>query len=236
MTTALATCTALLLPLSMAEANTVSPAGDRGVWKQTLREDFNGALNRSRWGTYDGFPGDHGVWKSNHVEMHGGQAWIHGYREGADFVTSGMMLTSLPQRYGKYEVRARFDRADGIGHAMILWPVTGWPPEVDFSEAEGPEGRTMATAHWGTANDQQHAFADVDMRQWHTYGVEWTPSVLRYTLDGRVWATMTGTAVPHVPMRLVMQTGANKVIGPISASQPRDVVFAVDWVSVYRYG
>jgi hypothetical protein len=230
-----ASALSLLLPLVPASANTVAPAGSYGTWTQTMRENFDGALNTNRWGRYTGFPGDYGVWKPSHIEMHGGQCWIHGYREGASFVTGGMMLQGQTRTYGKYLVRARFDRADGVGHAMMLWPKSGWPPEVDFSEGEGIEGRTMATAHWGALNSQQHAFLRVDMRNWHTYGVEWTPTALRYTFDGRVWATMTGKAVPHQPMSLVIQTGADKRIGPITALQPRNVTFAIDWVAVYRY-
>ena len=46
------------------------------------------------------------------------------------------------------------------------------------------------------------------MTQWHTYGVEWTPTRLLFTIDGQGWATMGGSAVPHQPMQLAMQTAA----------------------------
>ncbi len=91
--------------------------------------------------------------------------------------------------------------------------------------APGP-GRVMATATL--------VYANVDMRQWHTYGVEWSPGRLASTLDGRVFGVMTA-AVPTVPMTLALQTHATQAIGAVSSATPRDVTLAVDWVSVYRY-
>ncbi len=233
MLAAAAVSASMILPTTPTLAS--APSGNQGIWHQTLREDFT-SLNTARWGTYTGFPGDHGVWKPSHVVATRGVCQIRGYREGASFVTGGMMLQGQTRTYGKYLARARFARGDGIGVAMLLWPKTGWPPEIDFAEAEANEGRIMAVSHWSATNQRQLAFVGVDMRQWHTYGVEWAPNVVRYTLDGRVWATMTGPAVPHQPMNLVFQTGANKRIGPISASQPARVDLELDWVSVYKYG
>ena len=225
----LAASTSLLLPTTPALAAT-SPTGNLGVWHQTLREDFT-SLNTNRWGLYTGFPGDFGVWKPSHVVASGGLGQIKGYREGTSFVTGGMMLQGQTRTYGKYLVRARFERADGVGVCMMLWPQTGWPPEIDFTEAEATEGRIMAASHWSSSNQRQLSFVGVDMTAWHTYGVEWAPNVVRYTLDGRVWATMTGAAVPHQPMNLVIQTGANKQIGAVSHAN-----LLIDWVSVYKYG
>jgi beta-glucanase (GH16 family) len=234
----LATTVALLLPHAPAQAE-AAPVGNIGGWTQVLREDFNGSLNTTRWGAYYGQPGGnpYGWWSPRHVEKHTGQVWLRGYREGSRFVTAGMMLNTVPQRYGKYVVRARFERGAGIEHVMLLWPTSGtWPPEVDFSEGSATAGRTMATAHWSLQNLQQHLFASVDMRQWHTYGVEWTPTRLLFRLDGRVFGAMYGSAVPQVKMSMAIQTHAVSRVGPVSASQPASVNMAIDWVSVYRYG
>lgn len=234
----LATATSLLLPHAPAQAST-APVGNLSGWTQIVREDFNGALNTNRWGAYSGQPGGnpYGWWSPRHIEMHGGQAWLHGYREGGKFVTAGMMLNSAQQEYGRYVVRARFDRGVGIEHVMLLWPTAGaWPPEVDFSEGSATTNRTMATAHWSSSNLQQHLFRAIDMRLWHTYSVDWTPTRLTYRIDGQAFGIMTGAAVPHAKMSMALQTHATQAVGPVSASQPRDVTMAIDWVAVYRYG
>ena len=77
------------------------------------------------------------------------------------------------------------------------------------------------------------------MRQWHTFGVEWTPGKLVYTLDGSTWATVSDVNVPAVPMRLCIQSqawppgnsgGWQGVIGP--ATPPVGKLY-VDWAVAY---
>ena len=48
----------------------------------------------------------------------------------------------------------------------------------------------------------------VDLTQWHTLGVVWTPGRLVYTIDGRNWATVANANVPSTPMVLDIQTQA----------------------------
>ena len=227
---------ALLVPAARSAEASV-PIGNLPGWTQILHEEFSTPLNPRRWGVYSGQPGGnpHGMWSPSHVELHLSAARLRGYRENGRFVTAGMMLNSVPQVYGKYLVRAHFDRSVGIEQVMLLWPVDGgWPPEIDFSE--GSSGSpTMATSHWSSNNQQHHAFAAVDMTKWHTYGVEWTPSRVTFTLDGRSFGTVTGAAVPHVPMSLALQTHATRPVGGITSAVPREVTEYVDWVSVYRY-
>jgi beta-glucanase (GH16 family) len=127
-------------------------------------------------------------------------------------------------------VRAKFDRSTSIQHAMLLWPTSGWPPEIDFSEGPTSNG-VMATSHWGAGNSQMHAFKQVDMTQWHTYGVEWTPTRLLFTIDGAGWATMGGSAVPHQTMKLAIQTVA---VNEVPATT-REIRMSIADVYVWSY-
>ncbi|MFN2536881.1 MAG: family 16 glycosylhydrolase [Mycobacteriales bacterium] len=193
----------VLLPSAHAEAAVSSHFSLR------LHETFTAGISPSRWGTYEGQPGGnpYGYWMHSHVQAYNGAALLRGYRDGGRYVTGGFMLNSIAQTYGKYVVRAKFDRSTTVEHAMLLWPTSGWPPEVDFSEGPTSQG-VMATSHWGASNSQLHAFKKVDMTQWHTYGVEWTPTRLLFTVDGVGWASMGGSAVPHQRMKLAVQTVA----------------------------
>jgi beta-glucanase (GH16 family) len=199
----LSACATLLLPSAHAQAAVSSHFSLR------LHETFTEGIPSYRWGKYDGQPSStsYSIWAPSHVVASNGIAMLRGYYSGSRYVTGGFMLNSIAQTYGKYVMRAKFDRSTSIQHAMLLWPTSGWPPEVDFSEGPTSQG-LMATSHWSSANSQQHAFKRVDMTQWHTYGVEWTPTRLAYTVDGRVWATMYGSAVPHQAMKLAIQTVA----------------------------
>jgi hypothetical protein len=218
---------ALLMPSAHAEAAVSSH------FTMKLHETFDRGISSARWGSYSGQPGgnSYGFWKPSHVVPYRGAALLRGYRDGGRYVTAGFMLNAVTQTYGKYVVRAKFDRRNAnIEHCMLLWPTSGWPPEIDFSEGPTTKG-VMVTSHWGASNSQVHAFKKLDMSQWHTYGVEWTPTRLLFTVDGVGWATMTGKAVPHQPMRLAVQTAAT---GPVPASLGEARLSIAD-VSVYSY-
>lgn len=226
-TTAAALSLSLLTQVTPADAAT-APAP---VWKLTLQDNFLGALDQRNWAPYSGQPGGnpYGWWSPRHIVMGNGQAQLRGYRDGGRYTTAGMILWTRPRTYAKYAVRMRFDRAAGIEQVMLLWPVSGWPPEVDFTEGES-NGRTMMTSHWSSTNQQKHLWTNVDMRQWHVYGLEWTSTALTFTIDGRVVGTMTGAAVPHQPMNLAIQTHATRAV---PTTTPR-ATMAIDWVRVYR--
>ena len=220
----------LLLPSAHAEATTSSP------WVLALHDSFTHGINKTTWGAYSGQPGGnpYGWWSPSHLVPYGGSALLRGYRENGKFVTAGMMLNTLPQTYGKYVVRAKFTKSANVEHVMLLWPTSGWPPEVDFSEGPTSKG-IMATSHWGSANYQAHRFLNVDMTVWHSYGVEWTPTSLRFWVDGRPWASMTGAAVPKQPMRLAIQTAATGPIGGVTLANPFEVRMTIADVYVWKY-
>jgi beta-glucanase (GH16 family) len=222
---ALSALGSLLLPSAHAQAAVSSHFSLR------LHETFTEGIPSYRWGKYDGWPesSSYSRWAPSHVLAQNGVAMLRGYRDGSGYATGGMMLNSVAQTYGKYVVRARFDRSTTIQHAMLLWPTSGWPPEVDFSEGPTSQG-VMATSHWSGSNAQEHAFKRIDMTQWHTYGVEWTPTRLVFTIDGRAWAVMTGSAVPHQTMKLAIQT--------VATSQPSgagEVRLSIADVYVWSY-
>ena len=222
----LAGIVSVLLPTVHAEAAVSSHFTLR------LHDSFTNGIASTRWGSYEGQPGGnpYSYWMHSHVQGYNGSALLRGYRDGGRYVTGGFMLNSIAQTYGKYVVRAKFDRSTIIQHAMLLWPTSGWPPEVDFSEGPTSLG-VMATSHWSAANSQMHAFKKVDMTQWHTYGVEWTPTRLLFTIDGAGWATMGGSAVPRQPMKLAIQTVA---VAPVPSTLP-EVRMSIADVYVWSY-
>ena len=197
------------------------PTGDRPGWRRVFSDDFVGtALDEDRWGAYWGQPaGDPGGWwEPSHVEVGGGAAILRTYRDpavGGRWVSGGMSSApALKQRYGKYEVRFRMDAGYGIFPVLLLFASADrWPPEIDFAEDGGNtrvRDHMNATLHYGVRPNnrqiQRRVFAD--FTRWHTMGVEWTAGRIAYTLDGEVWATLTGPNVPAERMELDIQTQA----------------------------
>jgi beta-glucanase (GH16 family) len=223
------------------------PVGDVAGWHQVLADDFTGSsLNTSIWHTYGGQPGGDpgGLWAGSHVSVANGDLVISGYRDsvfGGAWVTGGVSSSpGLKQTYGKYLVRMRMDSGVGISHIVLLWPAdNSWPPEIDFSEDNGHNRSTnYGTLHYGPTNTQIQNQVAVDMTQWHTFGVEWTPGKLVYTLDGQPWATTTNANVPAVPMVLDMQTqawgcGDNSWEACPDSTTPSQVNMDVNWVAAY---
>ena len=223
------------------------PVGDIPGWHQVFADNFGGrTIDLSKWRVYTGEPGGDpaGWFDPSHVKLSNGMLVLSGYQDRADggkWATGGLSTNpGLVQTYGKYLVRLRFDRAVGIAHVLLLVPANGsWPPEIDFGEDNGAWRDTMqATLHYGAADSTFSKRVAVDQTQWHTVGVEWTPGRLVFTLDGRVWYQVTGSAVPAIPMALAIQTQAWPCVGTWgvcpNASTPRVVRTYVDWVVAYK--
>ena len=167
------------------------PTGDIPGWKQVFTDDFNGPLDLSKWQTYDGkpsTPGDVGAYfASSHVFTSGGMLIISGYRDAkySNVFATGGMNTIIGNIYGKYLVRMKMDKGHGIAFCLLLWLQSGnWPHEVDFAEDNGYDRTNVDGSYWNTKGTWSGQEITIDTTQWHTFGVEWTPGKLAYTVDG----------------------------------------------------
>ncbi len=231
--------------------------GQIAGWTQTFADDFTSSSTLPDFQLYGGTPtdGSNACFAPNHVAVTGGEMVLKAYKDptaiaangctgDADqMVTGGVKLTSNSQTYGKYEVRMRVDNGQGVSLVALLWP-TGdtWPPEIDFAEDNGASPRALdtATEHWGTDTNffQVNNSLAVNLSQWHTVGVEWTPGKIVYTMDGAAWATETNANVSDVPMQLAFQTqawqcGVSNWEQCTSSSTPAEVDMDIDWIAVY---
>jgi beta-glucanase (GH16 family) len=103
---------------------------------------------------------------------------------------------------------------------------------MEYDARDPNHHQLMLTNHYSTANLMQHAFIPGDYRRWHTIGLQWTPTSLRYTLDGRTTAVMTGH-VPHVPMWVGIANTLGSGAQP-GASTPNPVNLDIDWFAYYK--
>ena len=107
-------------------------------------------------------------------------------------------------RYGKVEVKARFDGVQGCWPAIWLMPTggDGWPKsgEIDLMEHLNDEDGVYQTVHFchagggNASRTNRRNFADLrlaDQNAWHTYGMEWTPKGITFTIDNIATATIT---------------------------------------------
>ncbi|MGW0041188.1 glycoside hydrolase family 16 protein [Rhodococcus sp. NPDC003348] len=237
---------------AQSPGGTPVPTGDLAGWKQIFTDDFDRCDLGRQWGTYSGQPGGnpHGWWDEEMVRVEGGALNLLSQRTSDGWVSGGVSNYPVTQQYGRWEIRMRADRSDDISYHMLLWPQREkWPPEIDFAESvSGDRTQMDAFLHWvgdDAENQKSHAAVNGDFSQWHTVGVEWGPGIIRYLLDGKVWAEAHSDAmVPDEPMWLGLQAEAGACerrvdwgLAPCSESdalRPDSVRVQVDWVTVYE--
>jgi len=231
--------------LDSAEPSGESPPGPSAMtgYIENYVEDFTGSSIPAGWDVYSGQPGgDPGAqWGLAHVTVSGGMLQLNTWQDpayGGEWVAGGLCQCGFARTYGAYFVRSKLTGA-GPTQVELLWPTSGWPPEIDFDETFGATNKSMATLHWSSANSENHNTIYVDMTQWHTWGVIWTPTSVTYTLDGRVWAQVANSSeVPHQPMTLDIQqqTWCDVATNAVSPSNCPTVPEStlVDWVAEYQ--
>jgi beta-glucanase (GH16 family) len=138
----------------------------------------------------------------------------------------------LSQTYGSYFVRSR-QTGPGPTTVHLLWPVARvWPPEIDFNETGGDVTSTSATVHFDNPTSIDQRTLKIDMTQWHTWGVIWTPSSITYTVDGQVWGKVAvASEIPDQAMTLdlTQQTWCSQ--GYACPTSPQST--QIDWVAEY---
>ncbi len=220
-----------------------SAPGSVAGWRLTYSTDFPGNSLPDGWLAYNGEPGGdpYGNWQPSNVSVSGGALHLM----ATSSAQGGVKFLGNPQTYGMYLVRMKGDYEPGlsINNLAILWPSQQgvWPPEVDFFEDLGGSRQCFsASLHVGpdgngsccvtvTPNQASNGTA------WHTYGVQWTPSAITYTIDGRVWASMSRSSLsspaqwPTIPMDLTLQSQNQ------ASAQPNGTIetMTVAWVAEY---
>jgi outer membrane protein OmpA-like peptidoglycan-associated protein len=202
----------------------------------TYENDFNGTRLPDGWDAYTGTPGnDPGTqMASTHAVVANGLLQLNAYQDpayGNEWVTGGVCQCGLAQAYGAYFVRSRVT-GPGPTQVELLWPKVGWPPEIDFNESYGGDTSSNATVHYTAANEEDQRSLNVDLTQWHTWGVIWTPQSITYTVDGNVWGTVAvASEIPDQPMTLDLQQQTFCASGWACPSAPESML--VDWVAEY---
>lgn len=162
-------------------------------------------------------------------------------KQNAAGATCGGWMTGFDQRYGYWEVRMKVASTGTSGSpphpVLILWPGNGqWTSELDFFETNvgNPAGGFL---HCSGSNPSANCFIlpsnNVDYSQWHTYGIQWTPTSMTGYIDGTQWWTSNNTSSfqPLADSNLTIQ------LDNLSGSTPVDPAeMDVDWAHMYKPG
>ena len=178
--------------------------------------------------------------------------------EQKDFITGGVRSEGRYSfRYGRAEARIFTNPHSGNFPAFWMMPAKskkGWPHEgeIDIWEQINNENKAYHTLHSNWTFNLKHkndpmshfAMGDIDYSRYHTFAVEWTPTQITWSVDGKV----AGTAVkstnadalangqwPYTePFYLIL----NQSVGDGSWAAGPDMSFRYetrfDWVRVYQ--
>ncbi|MFD5500650.1 family 16 glycosylhydrolase [Streptomyces sp. NPDC127061] len=192
-----------------ATAAEASPPGDG--WTLAFGDEFNGtAVDTGKWNFRTDVKAYSAQRKENVTES-GGSLSINLKQEshvGKDF-TGGGVVSKQRLRYGYYETRARIN--DGSGWHSSFWLMGGdgsttFPAdqrtEVDGFEIDSVNPTKLAhnvhswkgsgstgPVHYGSGTYD----SGLDLRQWHTYGIDWSESGVKFYLDGTLKYTAAYT-------------------------------------------
>lgn len=203
------------------------------MWNPVWTDDFNASPSSSNWGIYDsvGHAGQ-GIRSPGAFSVANGILTITGTADG----TTGGMSRLSQQRYGKWEARVKTAGCSCYHPVLILWGTPGsWPQagEVDYLESSNRSRNTMFV-HYGTNNSQVSGSVALDMTQWHTYSVEWTPNYMAGYVDGqRFFYSTDKTIQPPSMVQATIQL--DWFPGDVSADQHTGATMDVDWIKQYQY-
>lgn len=245
------------------------PAFAAPKWQLVWQDEFNGSRIDSRyWSKVDRGTPD---WKNTMSDdpslfaFKKGALVLRGKvnpdtkKDPAPWLTGGVWTKGkIAFRYGKIEIRAKFDSAQGVWPALWMLPDIKdrkWPDdgEIDIMEHLNFDNIAYQTVHshytvtlGRKGNPKSGSTGKINRKDWNVYGVEWSPDKLVFTINGQ--ETFTYPRVPeeakanrqwpfNAPFFIIldMQVGGGWVesTGKVNPKQ-LPVEMHIDWVRVYQ--
>jgi beta-glucanase (GH16 family) len=206
----LVTVAIVALVLTPATTASADPIGGTG-WNLVFSDDFNGStVDTAKW-NYRTDVKAYSSQKAENVTLSGGIMSINLKQEtdrGKSF-TGGGLVSKQQLRYGYYETRAKIN--EGAGWHTAFWLQCGdgsttYPAcqrtEIDGFEIDShlPTSLRHNIITWNGSGNGGGFGATTgtynigfDLRQWHTYGIDWSETSVKYYVDGVLKATQNYT-------------------------------------------
>ena len=175
-------------------------------------------------------------------------------QDPGDMITGGVETRNIfTWESGKIECRAKANLHTGTFPAIWMMPENqdaGWPNdgEIDIFEAINNDQKAYHTIHtnWTynlhKGGNGSNVYASHD--RYHTYGLEWTPTALKFFLDGKhVWTYNKSTNQNDLnqgqwPFARNFYLILNQSVGNGSWAANPDInhtyEFFIDWIRVYQ--
>ena len=193
------------------------------------------------------------------LTINDGAMTLHGIQnpksDGAPYLTAGVdSRNKFDFTYGKVQIRARFQSAQGAWPALWMlgagkrWPANG---EIDLMEHLNFDDKVYQTVHSPytlkvdkTNTPKKGSITKIQRNDWNIYGCEWDAEKIVFTVNGKPTHTYPRVAekgTKQWPFEqpfyfvLSMQIGGNWVNGS-GATNPEHypAKMTIDWIRVYQ--
>ncbi|WP_210516939.1 carbohydrate-binding protein [Hymenobacter terricola] len=168
---------------------------------------------------------------------------------GMPYTSARMKTQGLKQfTYGKMEARIKLPLGQGLWPAFwmlganigsVSWPYCG---EIDIMEQINADSRTYGTVHWDSNGHASYGNnIATTPNAYHVYSVEWTPTYIRWFMDGTKYHEINitngtgGTEEFQKPFFLLLNLAvAGDWPGQTVDESKLPATMSVDYVRVYQ--
>jgi beta-glucanase (GH16 family) len=229
------------------------------VWQEEFSQD--GVLDSSKWTKCERKKSDWNNYMSKKDELYvvkDGNLHLRGIinpdqkADPVPFLTGGVISKGkFNFKYGKIQIRAKFDSAQGCWPALWMlgeegkWPTNG---EIDLMEHLNFDDKVYQTVHSyytlkvkDDNKPQKSITAPIDRKGYNTYGMEWDENSITFTVNNKPTLTYKrdSTKGPEqFPFEqdfyilMSMQIEGNWVGKADPTHYPTEML--IDWVRVYQ--
>ncbi|GAB3667463.1 glycoside hydrolase family 16 protein [Echinicola sediminis] len=235
------------------------------AWKLVWKDDFKkDALDTTKWSKIPPNTADWGNYMTDDercFDLKDGKLYLKGIvnkdtlKDARPYLTGGVYTKGkFAYQYGKIEIHAKLESAQGAWPAMWMlaeqdkygkYPKNG---EIDIMEHINFEDKIYQTTHSyytlnlkQTNNPPHGGTAEFDKEAFNTFGLEWFPDKLVFTLNGEptfTYPRLEGVDPSQWPydqpfyLMIDMQLEGNWVGKADPADLPVQMI--IDWVKVYQ--
>lgn len=234
---------------------TTSKSGSK--WVLSWEDDFKGTGSPPGW-IYDtggyGFGNKQLQWNSNQNAQMSKQGGLtisatkggggHTCWYGLCKYQAAKIQTSFAQTYGRFEARIKLPAGAGLWPAFWMIPASGETAireEIDIIEVNNKEPYLVKGYVHDSSVFNYGARKVINLpisSEFHVYGIDWTPSGITWTLDGKPYGHIK--AYPNWPfnqpfvMVLDLAVGGEWP-GPPNANTVFPGKLQVSWIRVYKW-
>ncbi len=203
---------------------------------------------RYRWGEAQ-INGELQAYVDDAFDLQNGILTIVGDKRTASYAkqtfqyASGVLCSTLEQKYGYFEARLKVPAGQGMWPAFWLLGKVGTTGvnEIDIHEILGNQpDKVYMSLHWGTDYGAGH---ESDGGNWigpdfsadfHVFGLEWNPDSVIWTIDGVEHMRHTGEGIPQVEMYIILNLAiGGSWPGAPDATTAFPGLYQIDYVRAY---